>query len=214
MFNDQYGLTQAVLDRRKTQTRRIITPQPIYDESCGISWKGYSYGINFSGIKGAYDNFIDGTEYDKLCKRYRVGEVVAIAQSYRNCDGFCKNGMPRWEEIAISVGAVSAGWGNKMFVRAELMPHQIRITNVRIQHLQEISDEDCLKEGVELNTRQYEHDGTKYYCVRGLGHWRGIGCYNFHSPREAYAALIDKICGKGTWDRNPYVFAYDFELIK
>lgn len=35
----------------------------------------------------------------------------------------------------------------------------------------------------------------------------------FPSPRYAYASLIDKISGKGTWDSNPYVFAYDFELL-
>lgn len=33
-------------------------------------------------------------------------------------------------------------------------------------------------------------------------------------PREAYAALIDRISGKGTWESNPYVFVYDFELVK
>lgn len=33
------------------------------------------------------------------------------------------------------------------------------------------------------------------------------------SPKFAYAALIDKVSGKGTWESNPYVFVYDFELI-
>ena len=37
---------------------------------------------------------------------------------------------------------------------------------------------------------------------------------NVKTPHEAYAALIDKISGKGTWERNPYVFVYDFELVK
>lgn len=32
--------------------------------------------------------------------------------------------------------------------------------------------------------------------------------------REAYAALIDKISGKGAWESNPFVFVYDFELVK
>lgn len=105
------------------------------------------------------------------------------------------------------------GWKNKMFVRADLMLHHIRITNIKIERLQDISDEDCLREGVELNTRQYEYDGTKKYCVCGLGHWRAIGCTDFDTPREAFAALIDKVSGKGTWESNPYVFVYEFELI-
>ena len=31
---------------------------------------------------------------------------------------------------------------------------------------------------------------------------------------DAYEILIDKVSGKGTWERNPYVFVYDFELVK
>lgn len=33
------------------------------------------------------------------------------------------------------------------------------------------------------------------------------------TPREAFAALIDSISGKGTFNSNPYVFAYEFELV-
>lgn len=235
MFNDKYELTKAVLEGRKTQTRRIINPQPMYDENVGICWKGYAYGINFSGKEGAYNNFISGTEYDKSCKRYRVGEIVAVAQSYKTIDDYYKSaysynhsahGMTvcefdgvsdkdvhEWNMIAVNYRGKKV-WTNKLFVKPELMLHFIRITNVRIERLQDISDDDCLAEGVELNTRQYKYDGTKYYCVRGLGHWRSFGCDNYKSPREAYAALIDKVGKKGDWESNPYVFVYDFELIK
>ncbi len=34
------------------------------------------------------------------------------------------------------------------------------------------------------------------------------------TPQDAYEILIDKVSGKGTWERNPYVFVYDFELVK
>lgn len=137
MFSDKLGLTQAVLEGRKTQTRRIITPQPTYKDNCGICWKGYAYGINTDIDKkfGCYRNFVLGTEYDKSCKRYRKGEVVAVAQAYHDCGGLNEEGVPRWDIIAQAVGATNAGWSNKMFVRADLMPHQIRITNVRIQRL-------------------------------------------------------------------------------
>lgn len=92
----------------------------------------------------------DEREFDEgeILPRYKVGEIVAVAQSYADIGiepfAFCE-----------------AAWRNKMFVKAELMPYQIKITNVRIQRLQDISDEDCLREGIELNTRQYEYDGTK-----------------------------------------------------
>lgn len=179
MFNDKYGLTEAVLSGRKTQTRRILpagTPLG--------SWR----------------------ETERKSK-YKIGEIVAVAQAYRDT----------WQHTGYMTEIEAkqcAGYSNKMFVRADLMPHHIRITNVRVERLQDISDEDCIAEGVELNPRQYEYDGQKVYFVRNLGHWRGFGCDNFNTPREAYAALIDRISGKGTWDSNPYVFVYEFELVK
>jgi hypothetical protein len=208
MFNDKYGLTKAVLEGRKTQTRRIINPQPMYDENVGICWKGYAYGINFSGKEGAYNNFISGTEYDKSCKRYRVGEIVAVAQNYTACGGFMDDGTPRWDYISCIVGSKNRGWSNKMFVKPELMPHQIKITNVRIERLQDISDEDCLAEGIQIG--QCGSADTHFMDVYYIPNEIQPYCL----PKDAYAALIDKVGKKGDWDSNPYVFVYDFELIK
>ena len=93
-----------------------------------------------------------------------------------------------------------------MFVRAELMPHQIQITDISIQKLQDISDEDCLKEGIEEHLK-----GIQYGFVSNIGY---IGQYPFTNPRDAFSALIDRVSGKGTWEKNPYVFVYEFKLIK
>ena len=219
MFNDKFLLTQAVLDGRKTQTRRIITPQPTYKDNSGICWKGYAYGLNpvdFNEPFGSYMNFVSGTEYDKSCRRYRKGEVVAVAQSYRDCGGINEYGVPMWKIISQKVGSTNAGWDNKMFVRGDLMPHKIRITNVRVERLQDISDEDCLKEGVVISEPRIKGGVRMYYpceylksCANKIG-WGRV----YHTPREAFASLIDKVGKKGDWDKNPFVFVYDFELVK
>lgn len=90
------------------------------------------------------------------------------------------------------------------------MPNQIRITDVRVERLQDISDEDCIKEGIEKFDAFGDPASYRFYdrkkCIIYPKKW----CV---SPREAYAALIDKVSGKGTWDSNPYVFVYDFEPI-
>ena len=99
-----------------------------------------------------------------------------------------------------------------MFVRADLMPHRIRITNVRVERLQDIGDEDSLREGI-YNWKDAPDCPPGYkFPVELYGHdmsWDG-----FLSPREAFAALIDKVSGKGTWESNPWVFVYEFELVK
>ena len=226
MFNDKMCLTQAVIDGRKTQRRRLLTLtlHKKADTSDALI-EVFPSKVFFEDGKWkfVYDDYVFLLP-KKNYPKYRVGEVVAVAQSYcsiadelENCNNatcaahYEKNVQKASEYIS---WMEHPGFNNKMFVAADLMPHQIRITDVRVERLQDISDEDSFKEGVELNTRQYECDGTKYYCVRGLGYWRGFGCTNFHTPREAFAALIDKVSGKGTWERNPYVFVYDFDLVK
>lgn len=199
MFNDKFQLTKAVLEGHKTQTRRII--------KCPKEFKGkWVAGFNIHIRKSdkkvvdwpcMYD--ADEREFDggEILPWYKVGEIVAIAQRYADISiepfPFCE-----------------AGWRNKRFVKAELMPHQIKITNIRIQCLQDISDEDCLAEGI----RKIESNKIS----KAFGFDNSYEIPNqfpvFDSPREAYAALIDKVSGKETWESNPWVWVYEFELVK
>ena len=204
LFNDKYGLTQAVLEGRKTQTRRIISKKTL--DKIGLFQKEYYEGTfdKLEGVELLTHYFIT----EKLGKLpYNIGKVVAVAQSYRDCGGINKDGRPNWDVIAEAKGASNAGWHNKMFVRADLMPHQIRITSVRIERLQNISDEDCIKEGVR---KVVNENGiyVQYYVGKG-----DIAC-SFENPREAFAHLINKVSKKDVWSENPYVFVYDFEVIK
>ena len=186
MFNDRYGLTQAVIEGRKTMTRRIVPTKTrlrralavIHDEPHGSEQEEY--------LKSAY---------------YKVGEIVAVAQRYYcvvspECDAPV-DGMDR-----------APGWRNKMFVRADLMPHQIRITGIKCERLQDISDKECLREGI----RQFTPNFPKNFPIHPT-HFV-VGDILKDTPREAFASLIDKVSGKGTWASNPWVVAYEFELVK
>lgn len=183
MFNDKYGLTQAVLDGRKTMTRRISKEQI----RNSVFWKSGYESIHGYEIKPIYE----------------IGEVVAIAQSYSDCGNMPDFGL---DEDGYPIMPKNSGFFNKMFVRANLMPHHIRITDVKVERLQDISDGDCLKEGIEEHLKgvQYGFSSNIGYCEQ----------YPFSDPRDAFASLIDKVSGKGTWSSNPYVFCYSFELIE
>ena len=192
MFNDRYGLTKAVLDGRKTMTRRIIkfSKSYFYD----------AYVKNFPIIcKIVEKRIIDARS------SYKLDEIVAVSQSYKD-SGIKPEYIVGYENNGAPITAIqSPGWNNKMFTRADLMPHQIRITDIRVERLQGISDDDCLREGI-----RYIKDINKYYFERTD---RDEG-FCFENPRSAFASLIDKVSGRGTWDENPYVFVYQFELVK
>lgn len=91
-----------------------------------------------------------------------------------------------------------------MFVEADLMPHHIKITNVKIEHLQDISDYDILHEGV----RKVYDNNAHYYVYKYLSDG-----FIFYTSQEAFTSLINKIMGEGTWDSNPWVVVYEFALI-
>lgn len=170
LFNDKFCLTQAVLNGSKTMTRRLLK-----------------------------DNVPLGN-WEETVKHlpYKVGDIVAIAQSYKevypNAD---------FEMVGDGFMTESAGWTNKMFVRADLIPHHIKITDVKVERLQSISDADILKEGV------YQFDEL-FYVSKDIGYAPEVA---FPTAREAFWYLIDKISGKGTWESNPLVAAYSFELV-
>lgn len=189
MFNDKYGLTEAVLEGRKTMTRRSIS-EDVWQRADVYRHKYYEDTLGLRPWKKA---LIESSPF-------KVGEVVAVAQRYkdiRDIIGDIQDGK--------SIKSM-AGWNNKMFVSADLMPHQIRITNVRVERLQDISDEDCLKEGIYWDYGDYPYMATKMYKYDGKE--------EFIHPKAAFATLINKVSGKGTWESNPWVFVYEFELVK
>lgn len=214
MFNDKFQLTKSVLEGRKTQTRRIIKcPREFKGE-----WvAGFNIHIRQSDKKVVdwpcmYDAEEREFEGGEILPRYKVGEIVAVAQSYKDL-GYSETALDRspkdWRIVRGTLGK-SKGWNNKMFVRAEACVHQIKITNIRIQRLQDISDEDCLAEGII--TKWHAPCSIRYYYITDPEDGTRYDVYS--SAREAYAALIDKVSGKGTWENNPWVFVYEFELVK
>jgi len=227
MFSDKYGLTKAVLNGRKTMTRRIVKSDNIIQITTS---DGVVHHVDKS--TGSYHEYKDREGKIWLAwSPFKVGDVVAVAQSYKDL-GFTPDTIQRgkcvrkgsyckdWEDTYL--GQLGdwyidqlAGWNNKMFVFADMCNHHIHITDIKFQRLQDINGYECIQEGIE-----------RVQCGSG---YRGSSLepivipQDFRVPNtkdrylfvtEAIKNLFDGINGKGTWDRNPYVFAYSFELIQ
>lgn len=209
MFNDKYGLTQAVLEGRKTQTRRMLNPTlffqrlDTYEGWSNEDISAWKRSCNRRFYEAQGDTLKQMLDYALSSSRYKVGETIAIAQSYKDIHAEILREVGPWDLKKEFLQ--SKGYKNKMFVRTEKMPHAIRITNIRIERLQDISEKDCMKEGIWRDDN-VGLEGTTYW-------YHGLANSSFRTPREAYASLIDRISGKGTWASNPYVFVYNFELI-
>ena len=208
MFNDKYGLTAAVLNGKKTMTRRAV-PSKLLQK----------YGHN---------KFNDRSKDLIFDAPFRLGEIVAVAQSYESmANGGYLDRMTVPADNAVGfefkLEYCGGGYKNKMFVAADLMPHHIRITDIKVERLQAISDEDCLKEGIEEDHPCYwvatDYDNPDFRKISDeladhLPNRNGkMESYYWDSPLKCFAHLIEKVSGKGTWESNPWVFAYTFELI-
>jgi hypothetical protein len=207
MFSERYGLEQGVLAGTKTMTRRII--------------KGRYEDVKAYHANGGWHFIADTDDGDsvELKPHYEIGERVAIAQSYEELANsrYCIELGMMDSPTTFKKEFCGKGWGNKMFVKAEYMPHHIRITDIRFERLQDISEEDAMREGVfkydkpplyherdmyapwppYLKPYKWDHDNLIYRC----------------NARAAFAYLIDKISGGGTWNINPWVWVYTFELV-
>lgn len=209
MFNDKYGLTDAVLKGYKTMTRRIVNPN--------ILPKITEMRVLSNGTCQYEDPYI-GKWYNcskRSQPKYKVGEVVAVAQNYESmANGGYLDRMTVPADNAVGFEFkpeyCGAGYTNKMFVKAEWMPHRIRITDIKVERLQDISDEDCLKEGIMMDPI------TGWYYVPNLYlHRKKKNTASptlFEHPKAAYCTLCKKLGVVLDNSANPWVFAYTFEL--
>lgn len=199
MFNDKFFLTRDVLEGRKTSTRRIeggvrihnATPEAVND---AVAMHKRS---NADRTVVTY-----GDTHIQICTRYRIGETVAIAQCYGDIlheGNISEETACKLDEL---VRSKHPGSTNKLYVNPGLMPHRLKIVDMKIERLQSISEEDCMSEGIRLVLDRY------FYFEDNKCHG-----YYHETPMEAYATLIDKVSGEKVWERNPWVVAYKFEIV-
>ena len=207
MFSTEYGFQQGVIARTKTMTRRVdkkLNHPLVTDISeWGIDDKGKCY------LTITYSTGLTEDVYPA----YQIGEEIAIAQPYK----VTAQQNREWLDLQLAANVqyigelmYSGGWENKMFVSAYYCPNRIRIKNIKAERLQDISDEDCIREGITTITEGKNEVGNAYGWDVKID---ALERDSFFTPRAAFAALIDKVSGKGTWERNPWVFVYEFELV-
>lgn len=215
-------------------TRRMMPQQPKFDD-CRFEW-----GIDNKG-KANVAMYRGETWLCDIYPSYQVGEEVAVAQCYKNID---HRGIVDYEDASdIQPGMVrpiyaqeSAGWKNKLFVKAEYMPYSIKITDIKVERLTDITEEDCRKEGIIcVNFRQWlkqdlddfspqeyvDHDVWTLPIFRdalenGWGEQSKDDIASY-TAKTAFIVLFAKLSHKSPSEvnaLNPWLFAYEFKLIK
>lgn len=230
LFNAE--MVRAVLDGRKTQTRRVVKPQPekqtewfkYLEEGKYISMN-HILGIGNptsigNAIKCPYGSpgdelwvretwmdagkEIPGSKHGEIWYKANDCEEYAISCEPREC-------RPKWKP-----SIHMPRWASRI---------QLRVKDVRVERVQDISEEDARSEGVRPNwcgeLSGWDPDEHGFMCQEGIRHWEKYpesdwdGGYH-RTGKEAFESLWDSINEKRGfgWEKNPWVWVVEFERIK
>ena len=189
IFNTE--MVKAILEGRKTQTRRVIKPQPIFegkqvelkDVICfGYQWKDTARGY---------------------CPFGKVGERLWVREAIRKSNIVHPEYGHRIEYVADDYRHPDANWvWKKDYLPAMFMPYglsriTLEITDIKVERVQEISCDDCYSEG-------FEEDTCENCCGAGVSKCHCIG------ETEKFKWGWNSIYGKDAWDKNEFVWVIEF----
>jgi len=211
-------MIQAIVDLRKTQTRRLIKPQPKY-----LKGKVYSQWFwckrNITEVKALRLGISHAVWWDRVktprvmtaFARYQVGETVYIKEAWTvfHCIGtlagikYMRDGFVTWVHIPASKPNPAVGYHSPMMMPEWAARHFLTILAVRAERLQEITEGHAIAEGVERMTYN-QNEGWKNYFA--------VGCMA-HSAVSSFNSLWNKLNWKRgyPWVSNPWVYLYEFE---
>jgi len=226
-------MVRAILSGTKTQTRRIVNPQPgglgfqpikPYQTPNGdwnfvLAATGHGTGDTFPCPYGKHGDRLWVREAFSICYNGPDAYQVIYSADRARQDFPCTHAGAEWLEHAIEVH----GEGGRPSIHMPRWASRIdlEVTGVRVERLQDISEQDVIAEGIDKWWPDGRH-GQKWFCpphVRRFGVGENVEDVGFDGrpvvdPREAYRGLWESINGAGSWDANPWVWVLEFRRIK
>jgi hypothetical protein len=184
-------MVRALLEGRKTQTRRVLRPQPHW-----VSVSGFGQRMSWNGTTGmVHAHRLPYITGDRLWVREAIDKTSEPGDVFYRAD----------YEAAHGDSGKGLGWRPSIHMPRRASRLTLTVTDVRVQRLHDISEADAVAEGVESGMTSH-----------GLM-WKAYGhepnCW-VDSARLSYIRLWDSLQGTGAWDANPWVVALTFNVEK
>jgi hypothetical protein len=202
-------MVNAIRERRKTQTRRVIKPQPAADADM--------FNARF-GIVTDLANFVVYT-----CPQGKPGDRLWVRETWRTFNGF---DHLKPSDLVQSIDwiryeADGESWDNQGKIRQSIfMPRWasrilLEITDIRAERLNDIGNGDAMQEGIVQTWGDFGGNPPKWAIdeVDSYGDASGSHIYDNHTSSENFCLLWESINGKGSWDENPWVWVVEFKEI-
>lgn len=195
----------GVMGGWKTQTRRMMKPQPRADQVVPREWstvmRPNPHALIGDGL-GWRALLDDGTEHEFRCPYGTFGDHLWVRERLeRLYQGGVATGLSLYAADGKRTNATAWPWQRDfippMFCPRGLSRITLRITHIRVEHLHEITHADCIAEGIMP-------------LAGGRYGWRSADRKGFETAQLAYADLWETLNGLGSWDANPRVWAISF----
>ncbi|MJQ01232.1 hypothetical protein DN101_22480 [Salmonella enterica subsp. enterica] len=205
IFNAE--MVRAILDSRKTQTRRPVKPQPELTERSGFSWNGVVFGSgsddretnrNFAHVKCPFgkpgdriwvrETWAEAGASAPDLKLYRANYPAHVPTHYEN--------VPPAEDVRWTPSIHMPRWASRI---------TLEIIDVRVERLHSISERDALREGL------FQLPASGRYCLQPGMQYFGMAS---HNAKEVYSWLWASIYGEESWAANPWVWVIEFKRVE
>lgn len=202
------AMVQAILAGRKTQTRRVVKPQPIDNtEVDGNFFEGNHKG--YVKVDG-HPNWKEQFAYE-FCPYGKAGDILWVRETV--------SARVIWGRFAYKASVTdkddleNTRWRPSIHMPKAAARIWLKVKSIRVERLQDISEEDAKAEGLEVvGTHQ---DGTPLY-KRYKDHDYGDGLIMtapFSAPQASFCNLWKSINGPDSWTENPWVWVVEYEVL-
>ncbi len=199
------SMVQAILEGRKTQTRRMCKVQP--ENGCYVELNMKSSLVEFDTNEGI-DN--------KYCKfSVSIGDIIWVRETFlmKQSSNESKLYIHKADCSSEHLEHYAGQWKPSLFMPKEACRLFLEITNIRVERLNEISKEDAINEGIQpllMSRMQQIQSGQLYrnYLSKDELFNDGLSAIN------SYKSLWQKINVINSWSENPFVWVYNFKVIE
>lgn len=208
-------MVEAIFDGRKTQTRRVVKFKKNIEVD-SIGWSTFTPDNHFS-VRGTHENGKYGESFFK--QPIEIGDVLWVREKwcletpYGPEDyyyGYACNNFPFIKADEKYNFETPNKWKPSIFMPKDACRLYLKVTNVRIQLLNKITEEDAIAEGVQpikAHNRVHRTIGYNNYLIDPKN-----GFEILSTAKESFETLWQSINGKKSWKENTWVFVYDFEI--
>lgn len=199
LFNSE--MVRAILDGRKTQTSQIVKPQPKWQSEIKLwQWE------NIAWANGDNPKIPFHQKQNKF--PYGPGDILYVRETFYPCKHFFVDGeRQHFYKASMNEKEMEIfnnndwNWKPSIHMPKEATRIFLKVTDVRVERLQEISEEDARAEGIANYAAK--SNGEKFF-------------ENMIDVREAFKDLWDSINEKRGygWENNPFVWVIEFEVLK